>query len=248
MTLQRVKLTIEYDGTAYAGWQRQDNAPSVQEAIEKAITKFAHLENATLHVAGRTDAGVHALGQVAHVDLPAAFEAPTVMKAINHYLQGQRISILSAESVLPAFHARFSARKRQYVYRLLNRRAKPTLDEHRVWHVPVSLDVKKMQTAAQLFVGQHDFTSFRTVHCQSKSPIKTLDSFYVQACEDRIEFWVEAPSFLHHQVRNMVGTLVEIGKGRWNPDAICRILEAEDRAAAGPTAPPHGLYFVSVTY
>lgn len=248
MILQRVKLIIEYDGTAYAGWQRQENAPSVQEEIEKAIIKFAQLSDVTLHVAGRTDAGVHALGQVAHVDLPEKFDAPTVMKAINHYLQDQRISILSAERVSQEFHARFSARKRQYVYRVLNRRAKPTLDEHRVWHVPLSLDVQKMQKAAQLFVGQHDFTSFRTVHCQAKSPIKTLDLFEVIRKEESIEFWVEAPSFLHHQVRNMVGTLVDVGKGRWEIEEITRILEAKDRSAAGPTAPPQGLYFVSVTY
>lgn len=246
--LNRIKLTIEYDGTSYSGWQRQENTPSVQEEIEKAILKFSQLPEVTLYVAGRTDAGVHALGQVAHVDMPEAFDPGTIMKAINHFLHDQPIAILSAERVSNDFHARFSACKRQYVYRVLNRRPKPTLEENRVWQVPVALDIKKMEKAAQIFVGQHDFTSFRTVHCQSKSPIKTLDSFQVIQQKDMIEFWVEAPSFLHHQVRNMVGTLVEVGKGRWEPSEIQKILKAKDRSTAGPTAPPQGLYFVKVVY
>lgn len=246
--MKRIKLTIEYDGTAYAGWQRQENGPTVQEEIEKAILKFSQLPEVNLHVAGRTDAGVHAWGQVAHVDLPIRFEAETVMKALNHYLQGQQIAIVKAEEVSMDFHARFSAKKRRYLYRILNRRAQPALEHGRVWHVPVALDLDKMQKAADFFIGQHDFTSFRTVHCQSKNPIKTLDSFQVVATDHGIECWVEATSFLHHQVRNMVGTLVEVGKGRWEPSYIKNIIAAKDRAQAGPTAPPYGLYFISVTY
>jgi tRNA pseudouridine38-40 synthase len=246
--MNRIKLTIEYDGTAYAGWQRQENAPSVQEEIEKAILKFSQLSDASLRVAGRTDAGVHAWGQVAHVDLPSRFSATTVMKALNYYLQDQRITILKAEEVSKDFHARFSAKRRKYLYRILNRRPKPALEANRVWHVPVILNVPAMQQAAQFFIGKHDFTSFRTVHCQSKNPIRTLDSFQLIHNQDIIECWVEAPSFLHHQVRNMVGTLVEIGKERWEVDCIKKILEAKDRSVAGPTAPPQGLYFVSVTY
>ena len=246
--MRRIKLTIEYDGTAYAGWQRQENARTVQEEIEKAILKFSQLSNVGLHVAGRTDAGVHALGQVAHVDLPVRFDPDTIMRATNHHLKEQRITIVMAEEVSMDFHARFSAKKRRYLYRILNRRAQPALDLFRVWHVPVALDLKGMQEAAQFFIGQHDFTSFRTVHCQSKNPIKTLESFEIVPIDSGIECWVEAPSFLHHQVRNMVGTLVEIGKGRWRPLEIKHILEAKNRAAAGPTAPPQGLYFISVVY
>ncbi|HCI48259.1 MAG: tRNA pseudouridine(38-40) synthase TruA [Alphaproteobacteria bacterium RIFCSPLOWO2_01_FULL_45_8] len=245
---RRIKLTIEYEGTGYAGWQRQDNAPTIQEEIEKAILQFSQLPEVTLHGAGRTDAGVHALGQVAHVDLPERFERETVMRAINHYLQEKRITILAAELVSEDFHARFSAKKRKYVYRILNRRPKPALEENRVWHVPVKLDIKKMQQAADLLGGKHDFTSFRTIHCQSKNPVKTLESFQIIQKEDILECWVEAPSFLHHQVRNMVGTLVEIGKGRWEPVYIKAILKGKDRSAAGPTAPPEGLYFMAVTY
>ncbi|MFN7662926.1 MAG: tRNA pseudouridine(38-40) synthase TruA [Alphaproteobacteria bacterium] len=246
--MHRIKLVIEYDGTHYAGWQRQENVPTIQEEIEKAIVKFSGLSSVVLHVAGRTDAGVHALGQVAHVDVPVRFGAETVMRAINHYLEDQPIAVVNATGVDSEFHARFSAIKRRYLYRILNRRPKSTLDQYRVWHVPVDLNVSRMKSAAQFFLGQHDFTSFRTVHCQGKSPIKTLDSFNIIPKGNEIECWIEAPSFLHHQVRNMVGTLVEIGKGRWEAQDIKRILEAKDRSAAGPTAPPYGLYFISVTY
>lgn len=245
--MTRFKLTIEYDGTPFSGWQKQDNAPSVQENIENAIQQFSH-QPCTLYVAGRTDAGVHALGQVAHVDLPDNLDEKTVMRAVNHFLKDVPISILSVQSVTDDFHARFSAVARSYRYRVMNRRAKLSLEENRAWHVSLPLDFTSMKEGARYFLGQHDFTSFRTVHCQAKTTVRTIDIFNVSTDKDEIIFDIKARSFLHHQVRNMVGTLVDIGKGRFQPKDIQFMLTAKDRSVAGPTAPAEGLYFVSVTY
>ncbi|MEI8320506.1 MAG: tRNA pseudouridine(38-40) synthase TruA [Alphaproteobacteria bacterium] len=249
MTLQRFKLTIEYDGTAFAGWQRQENAPSVQQAVEEALAKFMPAFQAeSLQVAGRTDAGVHALGQVAHVDLPENVTETTVRRALNFYLDQFSISIIKAEKVGPEFHARFSAKKRTYLYRIVNRPDKLALDCMRAWHVPFALDIEKMQQGALALLGCHDFSAFRTVHCQAKNPVRTLEKLEVRKIGDQIEFYVEAPSFLHHQVRNMVGTLVDVGRGKYAPLYVKKILESKDRALAGPTAPAHALYFIKVDY
>lgn len=243
----RFKLTIEYDGTPYAGWQRQENAPSVQQAIEEAI--FQHQKvPVQLCVAGRTDAGVHARGQVAHVDLPDTCDAHTLFRGTNHFLKNHSISILKVEPVDKDFHARFSAKWREYEYIVLNRKSPPALDARRVWHVSCGLNLEAMQRGAAQFLGHHDFTSFRTVHCQAATPLRTIDGFDVFKKGDYVYFKVKAPSFLHHQVRNMVGTLVDIGKERFQPDDIPRMLSAKDRSVAGPTAPALGLYFLAVHY
>ena len=246
--MKRIKLTIEYEGANYSGWQRQRDARSIQEEIEKAVSKFSGMTSVTVCASGRTDAGVHAIEQVAHVDVSDKFDAEAVKRAVNHYLGNQNITILHAEEVSTDFHARFSAKKRRYLYRVINRKPKLSLEKHRAWHVPVSLDLEKMKEGASFFLGTHDFTSFRTIRCQAKNPIRAIDTFEIIEDKGLIEFWVEGPSFLHHQVRNMVGTLVEIGKGRWQPDHIQKIFLEKKRAAAGQTAPPEGLYFISVSY
>lgn len=244
---QRFKLTIEYDGTPYNGWQRQDDVPSVQGAIEKAVRNFAQ-EEVTLHVAGRTDAGVHALAQVAHFDLAAERNAYQVREGLNFFLQDETVVIIDAEAVSDDFHARFSATGRCYRYRIINRKAPLRVEALRAWHMPYALDVAAMQDAAQRFIGEHDFTSFRASACQSKSPVKTLDVLNVSAEGDVITIIAEARSFLHHQVRNMVGALAEVGVGKWTPDDITRALAARDRTAGAATAPAHGLYLTGVSY
>jgi tRNA pseudouridine38-40 synthase len=245
--MARWKLTIEHDGRPYVGWQRQINGKSVQQEIEEAITKFSG-ESARLHAAGRTDAGVHALGQVAHFDLARPTDGKTVREALNAYLRPQPISILSAEAVDPRFHARMSARQRRYRYIVLNREARPALDIGRTWHVPYRLDVAAMGAGAAQLIGKHDFTSFRATECQAKSPIKTLDRLDIVTDDSTLIFEVSARSFLHHQVRNMVGTLILVGRGKWMPERVAEALAARDRSAAGPTAPPDGLYLVGVDY
>jgi tRNA pseudouridine38-40 synthase len=243
----RWKLTIEHDGRPYVGWQRQARGQSVQQEIEQAIIKFSG-ESPTVHAAGRTDAGVHALGQVAHFDLERPTEGRTVREAINAYLRPQPIAVLVAEIAPPGFHARLSARKRRYRYIVLNRPARPALDIGRVWHVHSELDLAAMRDAARALLGKHDFSSFRAAECQAKSPVKTLDRLDIAAEGERLLFEVAARSFLHHQVRNMVGTLILVGRGKWRPEQVAEALAARTRAAAGPTAPPDGLYLVGVDY
>ncbi len=247
----RYKITIEYDGSDFVGWQRQANGPSVQAALEEAIHRFCG-ETVLVEGAGRTDAGVHALAQAAHFDLAKEATADTVMKALNFHLKPAPVAVLSAEAVSEDFHARFSAIRRAYLYRIVNRRAPLALERGRAWFVPQPLDAAAMHAAAQLLVGHHDFTSFRASECQAKSPVKTLDMLSVQRPEnsggDLIEVRAEARSFLHHQVRNFVGSLKLVGEGKWSADDLKAALEARDRAAAGPTAPAAGLYLTEVGY
>jgi tRNA pseudouridine38-40 synthase len=243
----RYKLTIEYDGTPFVGWQMQDNGASVQSVLTDAIAAFAS-ERAAAQGAGRTDAGVHALGQVAHVDLTKEWDNDTVRDAINFHLRPQPVAVLAAEQVAPAFDARFSAIKRHYLYRLVNRRADLTLAHNRAWRVPRPLDSAAMHAAAQKLVGRHDFTTFRAAECQAKSPVKTLDRLDVTRDGDKIRVEASARSFLHHQVRSMVGSLVHVGEGKWSADDLARALAARDRAACGQVAPPYGLYLVRVEY
>ncbi len=245
--MPRYKITIEYDGTGLAGWQRQNDVPSVQQYLEEAIEPFAGTF-VRVNAAGRTDAGVHAFGQIAHFDMAKQLPTDNVMKAINFYLATPNISVVDVEEVSSEFHARFSAQKRYYVYRMINRRAPLALELNRAWFVPGRLNIDKMRQAATYLVGQHDFTSLRDSQCQAQSPIKTLDEVRVEQNGDIIEIHVSAKSFLHHMVRNIAGTLKFVGDGRWQPEHIPQMLAACDRAAGGPTAPPHGLYFVKVDY
>jgi tRNA pseudouridine38-40 synthase len=245
--MARYKLTLEYDGRGFVGWQRQDNGPSIQQALETAIERFSG-ESVAVTGAGRTDAGVHALGQVAHFDLAAARDADEVFGALNHHLKPAAIAVLSAEAVGGDFHARFSATDRRYRYRIVNRHAPLTLDAGRAWWVPTMLDAEAMDAAAQGLVGRHDFTSFRATQCQAKSPLKTLDMLTVTRHGDDIEIMAGARSFLHHQVRNMVGSLVLVGEGKWTGDDLAAALAARDRKAAGPNAPADGLYLIEVSY
>jgi tRNA pseudouridine38-40 synthase len=243
----RYKLTIEYDGTGFVGWQRQANGLSVQEALEAAVTRFCG-ERVTVHGAGRTDAGVHALGQSAHLDLTRPVSPDVLRSAVNHHLRPAAISILAAASVPENFDARLSATSRVYLYRILNRRAPPALDRGRVWQVAPPLDVAAMCQGARHLVGHHDFSTFRDSLCQAKSPLKTLDALELRRVAEEIHIEARARSFLHRQVRNMAGTLKLVGLGRWHPDDVARALAARDRRAGGPTAPPEGLYLVDVRY
>ncbi|MGF1639838.1 MAG: tRNA pseudouridine(38-40) synthase TruA [Rhodospirillales bacterium] len=245
--MPRYRVTLEYDGSGFVGWQRQENGPSVQEAVERAVHRFCG-EIVSVSGAGRTDAGVHALGQVAHFDLQRTVPPETVRNALNFHLRSVPVAVLAAEPAPPDFHARFSARGRAYLYRIVNRRARPVLDRGRCWWVPVPLDDEAMADAARRLVGHHDFTSFRASICQAASPMKTLDALVVERDGDDIRLEARARSFLHHQVRNIVGTLRQVGEGRRTPADVTAILEARDRARAGPTAPAQGLYLVSVRY
>ena len=245
--MTRFKLTIEYDGGDFVGWQRQDNGPSVQQSIEEAIVAFCG-EHATTYAAGRTDTGVHALGQVVHVDLEREASARTVRDAINFHLRPRPVAVLRAEIVGPDFHARFSAVERAYLYRIANRKAPLALDRGRAWWVTQSLDEGAMAEAARVLVGHHDFTSFRSTACQSASPIKTLDVLDVTRQGEELRIVARARSFLHRQVRNLVGTLKLVGEGKWSAADVARALDARERAAAGPTAPPEGLYLTDVRY
>jgi len=245
--MPRYKLIIEYDGGSFAGWQRQENGPSIQGAIEAAIEAFCG-DKVTITGAGRTDSGVHALGQVAHADLTKDHEARTVRDAINFHLRPQPISILAAEKTRDGFNARFSATGRQYLYRILNRPAAPALDRGRVWHVGPALDWQAMHQAAQRLIGKHDFTTFRSAACQSASPVKTLDRLDVVAAGAEIHIHAAARSFLHNQVRSLAGSLKLVGDGRWTGDDLVNALEARNRAACGPVAPAAGLYLMAVDY
>ena len=245
--MPRYKLTIEYDGAGLAGWQRQANGVSVQQALETAIARFCG-ERVSVHGAGRTDAGVHALGQTAHLDLTRAVAPEVLRSAVNHHLRPAAISVLAAEPASEDFDARLSATCRVYLYRILNRRASPALERGRVWHVAPPLDIEAMREGARHLVGHHDFSTFRDSLCQAKSPLKTLDAIDLRRIGDEIHIEARARSFLHRQVRNMTGTLKLVGLGRWHPDGVARALAARDRRAGGPTAPPQGLYLVEVRY
>ena len=245
--MPRYKLTIEYDGTPYVGWQAQDNGISVQGVLTDAIAAFAG-ERVAVASAGRTDTGVHALGQVAHIDLAKDWDTDNVRDAINFHLRPQPIAVLAAEQVTADFDARFSATKRHYLYRIVNRRADLTLDLNRAWRVPRPLDSAAMHSAAQRLVGKHDFTTFRSTECQAKSPVKTLDRLDVARDGEEVCIAATARSFLQHQVRSMAGSLVHVGDGKWSADDLTAALLARDRAACGQVAPPHGLYLLRVDY
>ena len=245
--MPRYRLTIEYDGGPYCGFQAQANGPSVQAAIEAAIRGFSG-ETLRISAAGRTDTGVHALGQVIHLDLEKDWSAATVMNAINAHLVPQPIAVVISELAAPDFHARFSATGRRYAYRILNRPGPAALDRGRVWHIKQPMAVEPMVRAAACLIGVHDFTTFRDAACQAKSPVKTLDVARVSAHHDEIRLEFVARSFLHRQVRSMVGSLAQVGLGRWSPSDFAAALEARDRTACGPVAPADGLYLVSVDY
>ena len=245
--MPRYKLTLEYDGTRFVGWQRQDNGASVQGALEAAILKFCGAECAVA-AAGRTDAGVHATGQVAHFENARVWRPQVVRDAINAHLVPELIAVVEAQIAEDDFHARFSATGRRYLYRILNRRAPPALEQGRVWHVKKRLDHEAMHAAAQRMVGRHDFTTFRDMQCQAKSPIKTLDLLTVRREADEVLLEFASRSFLHRQVRSMVGSLVEVGAGRWSADQLQSALEAKDRRRCGQVAPPQGLYLTRVEY
>ncbi|KPL54110.1 pseudouridine synthase [Prosthecomicrobium hirschii] len=245
--MARFKLTIEYDGTPYVGWQRQSNGASVQGALEAAILAMTG-ETVTLRGAGRTDAGVHATGQVAHVDLAKDWRPAVVRDGLNAHLVEESVVVLAAERVADDFDSRFSARGRHYIYRILDRRPPPALDRRRVWHRREPLDVEAMNAGARHLLGHHDFTTFRSANCQSKSPMKTLDRLEARRVGDLIEVHADARSFLHNQVRSMVGTLERVGLGAWPPERVAEALAARDRAACAAVAPPWGLYLVGVDY
>ena len=245
----RYKIDIEYDGTNLVGWQKQREGDSVQSLLSCAIKDFCG-EDAEVFGAGRTDAGVHAIAQTAHFDISKESEPFKLREGLNYYLRtyDAPVSVLTAEVVDEDFHARFSAKSRSYIYRILNRRAPAVLEKNRVWWVPVPLDVEKMKEGAKYLIGHHDFTSFRAAECQALSPMKTLDKIEITQDGEEIKFYVEAKSFLYHQVRNIVGTLKMVGDGHLKPEDVKTILEAKDRKKAGPTAPACGLYFYQVKY
>lgn len=245
--MPRYRLTIEYDGRPYHGFQAQTALPSVQGSLERAVKAFCG-EDLRVHAAGRTDTGVHATGQVVHVDLARDWPAETVRNALNAHLRPEPISVLDAEVAPEGWHARFAAIERRYRYRILNRRSPPALDQGRVWHVKKPLDAEAMHVAAQALVGVHDFTTFRDLACQAKSPIKTLDVAEVRREGEEVVLVFISRSFLHRQVRSMTGTLAEVGVGRWEIPDVAAALEARDRTACGPVAPADGLYLTRVRY
>lgn len=245
--MPRYKLTIEYDGRPFHGWQFQENLPTVQGLIQKAAQKFCG-QDTQVEGAGRTDAGVHALGQVAHVDLPRQDTPFRVLSGLNFFLDETGICIVEVEEVDSHFHARFSAQRRQYIYRLINRRAPLTVDKGLAWHVKRSLDIDKMSAAAKLLVGIHDFTSFRSIRCQANNPIRLLSRFDLESHGQEIRATVESKAFLHNQVRIMMGSVKMVGEGRWTLDDLQRALDAKDRTQGGVTAPPDGLYFSKIFY
>ena len=245
--MPRYRLTIEYDGEPYTGWQSQAGGTSVQDVLERAI---ANINGSPVRIfgAGRTDSGVHALGQVAHADLVKTWDCFKLRNAINGNLRPHAVSVLEAAAVADDFHARFSANRRFYLYRILNRRSPPALDRGKVWWLPVELDAEAMHQAAQHLVGKHDFTTFRAAQCQASSPVKTLDRLDVARYGELIEIRADSRSFLHNQVRSMVGSLRQVGEGKWSAYDLKRALDAADRTACGPVAPPEGLYLVKVGY
>lgn len=245
--MPRYKLTIEYDGAPFAGWQIQADQVTVQGVLTAAIEALSS-DRTLVQGAGRTDAGVHARAQVAHVDLTKEWDTDTVRDALNAHLRPHPVAVLSAERVADDFNARTSAIKRHYLYRIINRRSDLTLDAGRAWRVPRVLDTTAMHAAAQRLVGKHDFTTFRSTECQAKSPVKTLDTLRVARDGDEVGITAVARSFLHNQVRSMVGSLVAVGEGKWSADDLARALAARDRTACGPVAPPDGLYLMRVEY
>ncbi|MBA3864255.1 MAG: tRNA pseudouridine(38-40) synthase TruA [Alphaproteobacteria bacterium HGW-Alphaproteobacteria-9] len=245
--MTRFALTLEFDGTPFNGLQRQSNGPSVQQAVEDALTRITG-EQATLHSAGRTDAGVHALGMRSHVDLEKDITAFRLMGALNAHLRPNPIAVTACEIVPDDWHARFSCTGRRYLYRIVNRRAPLALQRHRAWQVATPLDADAMHAAAQVLVGQHDFTTFRSIHCQAADPVKTLDRLDVERVGEDVHIHAAARSFLHHQVRSMVGCLKLVGTGTWDSARLAAALAARDRGALGLNAPPHGLYFVEAVY
>ena len=245
--MTRFKLTLEYDGSGFVGWQRQAIGMSVQQALEEAVFRTT-AETVQVQGAGRTDAGVHALAQVAHVDVEKDIAADKIRDAVNYHLKPAPIAVVAAEIAAPDFHARFSATGRSYLYRIVNRRAPLTVDLGRAWRIGTPLDAAAMQDAAQVLAGTHDFTTFRATLCQAKSPVKTLDRLSVHRVGEEIQIVAESRSFLHHQVRNMVGTLRLVGEGKWSKDDVQAALDARDRSEGGPTSPPDGLYLTRVKY
>lgn len=245
--MPRYRLLLEYDGTPFVGWQRQANGPSVQAALEEALFRFCGARTSVTG-AGRTDAGVHARGQVAHCDLPAAHPPDTIRAAVNFHLRPWPVAVLEAAEVAPDFHARFDARARHYLYRILARPAPPALDRGQVWHRPRPLDTAAMQEAARHLVGRHDFTTFRAAECQARSPVKSLSALEVARAGAEVHVHARAPSFLHHQVRSMVGSLALVGAGTWRPQDMAAALARRDRRACGPVAPACGLCLIAVDY
>ncbi|MEZ5656050.1 MAG: tRNA pseudouridine(38-40) synthase TruA [Sphingobium sp.] len=245
--MTRFAFTVEYDGRPFMGWQRQAHGPTVQQAIEEAI-KAVTGEHATLHCAGRTDAGVHGLAMRAHADIEKDLTPFRLMEALNARLRPNPVAILACEQVADDWHARFSCIGRAYVYRIVNRRAPLTFEKGLAWQIPQELNEEAMAQAAALLIGRHDFTTFRSAHCQAESPVKSLDRLDVERTGDRIAIHAEARSFLHHQVRSMVGCLALVGMGRWSVADMGSALEAADRGALGLNAPPDGLYFVKARY
>ena len=245
--MARFFLTIEYNGADYVGWQRQNSGLSVQQLIEEAVKSFSGLET-PIFGAGRTDSGVHAIGQVAHLDLPDKFESYKIMLAINAYLRKTKIKVICATKVIPEAHARFSAIWREYKYTILNRISPPALNEGIVYHQKNKLNIKLMSKASQVLIGTHDFTSFRSTNCQSQSPVKTIDNISIEKNDNEIVFTIRAKSFLHHQVRNIVGSLQLVGLNKWNEENLLDVLNKKDRKTAGPTAPACGLVFNYVKY
>jgi len=243
----RWRLTIEYDGGPFMGWQRQDHGPSVQQTLEEALQRMTG-EAGQFIAAGRTDAGVHALAMSAHVDVERELTPHRLREGLNALVRPKPISVIDVCPVAADWHARFSCVGRRYLYRILSRRAPPALDAGRVWHMPVPLDVDAMRDGAEHLIGRHDFATFRSAQCQANSPVKTLDKLDVVQAGDEIHVTAAARSFLHHQVRSMVGCLALVGRGQWQPDDMGKALEAKDRAALGFNAPPNGLYFVEAIY
>lgn len=245
--MPRYAVTVEYDGTPFCGWQRQAGQPSVQQTLEEAIARFCGEQVAT-QAAGRTDSGVHATGQVAHFDLQKHWDPFRIAEALNFHLRPHPIAIVECRLAGPDFEARFSAMARHYQYHILNRRARPALEKNHVWHVAKPLDIDAMNKAARSALGQHDFTTFRAAECQAKSPVKTLDRLDIVRRDDHVIVYAEARSFLHHQVRSLVGSLKLVGEGKWHPGDFEAALEARSRARCGPVAPASGLYLVRVIY
>jgi len=246
--MQRFKLILEYEGTPYCGWQKQPGHLTIQECLEKALGRWCGVSDVEVCVSGRTDAGVHAMGQVVHVDLPIDTEPFTIIAATNHFLKEDRVAILEAIPVPSTFHARFSAKKRFYLYKILNRRIQPTFQKNLMWHVYHPLNLSLMQEAAEYLVGYHDFSTFRAAGCQASSPLRTLDGIQLWQEGELIMVRCWAQSFLYHQVRNMVGALKLVGQRKWSPQDLRLALEARDRTKGGPTAPAGGLYFEKVEY
>ena len=246
--MPRYKLTIEYDGAPYMGWQWQDHGPSVQGVLEAAAAKLNKNNPVEVYGSGRTDAGVHALAQVAHLDLPHEMRPDKLRDAMNFHMVKEPVTVLATEIMPDEWHARFDATERRYLYRLIDRRMKLSLDKGRLWRIPVKLDAEAMHGAAQVLVGKHDFSAFRDTQCQAKSPVKTMDEITVLRAGAEIHCHFRARSFLHKQVRSFVGSLAEVGMGKWNTADMREVLESKDRQECGPVAPPDGLYLTEVKY